>query len=289
MLHEELDLLYNNFKKTIRVVSTYNIRYMNTYEKSILHDNDIDEILDKLDKQVNSAPPYISFINKVKHSDKSIMDDLSKKGIVFAEDAKNDFSHCYSYFYLKNETILEPEIHRTVVYTYLYTILDAYLLDCIGIIIKNKTRSIVSSEKTLSYEDILSCNSIDDIYNLISEKELAKLGFESIFDKISFFMDRGITFSDSPDYIFYLIEFNRIRNLLVHNKGIINEQFFQPTKDYSKKYKENTKLYISSINKLKKTYQLDKKIIITDGILTFAIINIQNILEYLNSNIHKKF
>ncbi len=74
-----------------------------------------------------------------------------------------------------------------MVYIYLFTMFDAYLVDILRIIFLNDPRTINSSKKTVKIEDVINMKSFADVINNIIENELYDFGYKSVTDQIKYF------------------------------------------------------------------------------------------------------
>lgn len=290
MIENDLEFLYKKFNNDINIISSYSTRFSVSFEnsnKSLYMD--VDKILINLEEKLNALNYDSTITQRIQCADFDIIREISEKGITLSEDEKSSLYALLGYFSMKKDKEKEPLIHRIMIYTHLYTMFDAFLLDIIMVVLKYYTNCLKTSEKVLNYEEILNCKNKEEIIELIIDKELTKFGHESIFDKIYFFISRGIKFDEMEVDLYSLIEFNRKRNIIIHNKGIVNKIFFQPVKEYQKKFNQYSKAYINLINKLKTNFSEDEKIEITESHINVTMLRISTFSEYLFQQINLKF
>lgn len=116
-------------------------------------------------------------------------------------------------------------------FIYLFTLFDELLLKIIRILCMHEKKWLISNGN-LSAEEILKCDTTDELHIMLVEKKVNELAWGSYSDKLAFLQDRGIKIDKEHiklfnDIILYL---SIKRNVLVHNEGVWN----QATKDLLK-------------------------------------------------------
>ena len=107
----------------------------------------------------------------------------------------------------------------------------AYLKDLLGEIINSKPQVLRSSESE-KLDFILSFDTIEEMRNAIAEKKIEKLFYGSFNDINKFFLHNlGIEIFSSQDELEIMESLCRKRNLIVHNRGIINNEFLKKYSD----------------------------------------------------------
>lgn len=123
----------------------------------------------------------------------------------------------------------QSEFIVQMVYIYYFTLFDAYISDSLEIIFSNNPKSLKTNKKSLSIEELLNFTDINDLHSAIVEDELHTFGYLSFKEQIKYLNEKfNFQFTENIDFIRQRIA---IRNLLVHNKGLINGQFL---KDFPK-------------------------------------------------------
>lgn len=86
--------------------------------------------------------------------------------------------------------------------------------------------NVLKKQNKLTWEEILSVNSWNALTEMITEKFVKDLGFQSLFEKIETFRKVfGLDITLTPDEISVLKDTEIVRNLVVHNAGKINIEY----------------------------------------------------------------
>ncbi len=96
-----------------------------------------------------------------------------------------------------------------------------------GVAVDNEEKK--ADSKSLAYNEILQLGTYDEVFNLILDKELYKLGRKDI-DKIDTFLQKKLKCQSLKKNIDGWAELRNgyyLRNLLVHNHGIVNKELFR--------------------------------------------------------------
>ena len=108
---------------------------------------------------------------------------------------------------------------------YMVSLFEYYICDIIKYIYSKKIYLLKTGKKELDYETILSFNTMEELNEHIIEKERETIGYKSYEDIKKYFMNRfKIDFTklkneNSINPIFVT------RNIIVHNRGVVNEKF----------------------------------------------------------------
>jgi len=175
------------------------------------------------------------------------------------------------------ESIIKRDMYRSLIedgkkysemmcsygYIFLVSLLEFYISDIVKYIFSENT-NILKSEKKLNYEEILSYNTIEGLYEYMIERECESLGYKSYEEIKKYFNGKfKIDFTNlkGENEVNSIFE---IRNILVHNRGIVNEKFLSKIKD--SKYKLGDKITLnqndvdSAISMLRAlTYYIDTR------------------------------
>lgn len=127
------------------------------------------------------------------------------------------------YCYESNSTI-SNQVMFNMTYIYLFTLFDELLLNIIRIICMYEKKWLISNGN-LSAEEIVKCDTTDELHMLLVEKKVNELAWGSYSDKLSFLKNRGVEIDNNHKKLFnetilYLAE---KRNILVHNNGVWNQ------------------------------------------------------------------
>lgn len=103
---------------------------------------------------------------------------------------------------------------------------DAFVADLLKVLFQKRPERIFTSDRQVTFSEISELNSIEDIKNLIIEKEVEKIIREShskqfdIMEKLF-----GVELRKGLDIWSDFIEITERRNLLAHTNGIVSKQY----------------------------------------------------------------
>ncbi len=109
-------------------------------------------------------------------------------------------------------------------FIYLFTLFDELLLKIIRIICMHEKKWLISNGN-LSAEEILKCDTTDELHVMLVEKKVNELAWGSYSDKLNFLQSRGLKIDKEHTKLFndILLYLSIKRNVLVHNEGIWNQ------------------------------------------------------------------
>ncbi len=101
-----------------------------------------------------------------------------------------------------------------------------YFKDALSEVVVKEPRVLKSSKEKESYDFMLSFNNISELRKALSDKKIKELFYGSIEDIKKYFLDRlGIKlFDNEKDEKDFSLAVKQ-RNLIVHNRGIITQEF----------------------------------------------------------------
>jgi len=127
----------------------------------------------------------------------------------------------------KDYQLLLPFI-RSQILIFAVSLFEYYIKDIIEYICLRKPSMLKAKDKNITYDKLLSFKSIEEIHSYIVEKESFSLGYLSYEELSGYFKKKcKIDFSGSGIPKDDLIEIFLIRNVLLHNKGIVNRTFLE--------------------------------------------------------------
>ena len=146
---------------------------------------------------------------------------IFNKNMIMPQYFKRNLSMLHSY---ETHSTNSNRIMYNMSFIYLFTLFDEVLLKIIRIICMHEKKWLISNGN-LSAEEILKCDTTDELHMLLVEKKVNELAWGSYSDKLTFLQDRGIKIDTEHiklfnDIILYL---SIRRNVLVHNEGIWNQ------------------------------------------------------------------
>jgi hypothetical protein len=129
-----------------------------------------------------------------------------------------------------------PKIVYTMSLIYSIAHFEAFLNDTIKKLLELIPKALIS-RKQMSYEEILKYNSKKEIIDSIIERELMELTFKNISDQIEYlslkfkiqfkYVKGEATWGTQELDIEKLRELYSLRNIILHNNGIINNKFLK--------------------------------------------------------------
>lgn len=105
-----------------------------------------------------------------------------------------------------------------------------------------KYTEVYLNNKNVKYTDILKSNSIEEMKEILIDEEVENIMRQNIFDWIKILKDKhGVSIDINNMYFKEFIEAYYRRNILVHNNGIINNDFITGLKKVGFEVRDNYK------------------------------------------------
>ena len=102
-----------------------------------------------------------------------------------------------------------------------------YIADLMALVFVSRPETMKSAE-TVRLDFILENETMDDLIGALADKRVNDLAYKGMRELSSYLSDRlGLRLFDSPGDLERAAEIIEIRNLIVHNRGIINRTFLQ--------------------------------------------------------------
>jgi len=145
---------------------------------------------------------------------------LLESNMITPQYVKSRLSHIYN---LEQNSTQSNIIMYNMAFIYLFTLFDELLLKMIRIICMHDKNWLIS-KGNLTAEEIIKCDTTDDLHMLLVEKKVNELAWGSYLDKLCFLQDRGIRINKDNEKLFNekILYLSTKRNILVHNEGIWN-------------------------------------------------------------------
>lgn len=248
--------LYADFSSKINAIEEYNRKNKQSFSTNNIKENEYDRTIQMIIRKEEFAGVE-DFENRIKTADINLALDIYER-LKSDVETRNLFDEIFTYYYKRLRFDKVLPMHREMIYIYLYTLLDAYLLDIIRFLYASDTRRLISEKKTMTYKEVIEAITDDSLIDSLIEKEIVFLGHESIFDRLVLLMDSGISIESKT--IVFFVEYNKRRNMLVHNNGMVNDKFFSCSSDAQKKYHKYMTIYNDTLNELKKNNFIDMKL-----------------------------
>jgi len=134
-----------------------------------------------------------------------------------------------------------PPIVYPMALVFSISLFEVYLNKVTGLLLNYFWQTLKTRDKSIAYEDLLSCDSIDEVKHMIIENETRKIAFGSIRDRIDYLEKKfhlkfeyrrmnGIRNNWNSIELESLIEIHSTRNLIIHNNSIVNETYIKENK-----------------------------------------------------------
>ncbi|GAB3232985.1 hypothetical protein GCM10027346_20610 [Hymenobacter seoulensis] len=108
-------------------------------------------------------------------------------------------------------------------FTHLVTLLDAALIDIVKSLMELIPELLWSDAKSISYSNLFKANSLDELKAHIIDKEITSFGFKSLKEQIDYIHKFSkLTLIKNNEMLNNLIEIRETRNIIIHNKGVVN-------------------------------------------------------------------
>lgn len=154
--------------------------------------------------------------------------------------------------HLRDLTEFEPFL-LSQIFIFSKSLFDFYIKDLIRNIYLENKDILEKTDKKLTYERIFSFTSLDELYEYVIDRECEKVGYLS-YEELCEYLTKKLCLNlfNVEDLKDDMIEICELRNILVHNKGIMNEKFIKKVRKdrYSQgqKIEIDRDLMIRSIN-----------------------------------------
>lgn len=197
---------------------------------------DVDSYLDKYFEQsdkpnMHSDPDTIEegiklrdFLNEVLDPNHEIENG---KGIKIKSDALSEVLMTFI------KSVQYREFLNEMTLSYLISCQEAILKDYLYVVLKNNPDNLKTGKEKISYDEVLKFHNMDELIEFIIKKMVDSIGYGSVEDVFNFYKDRfNIDFKDFDRWE-VIVESSLRRNLIIHNKGIVNDQYCRRFKNYN--------------------------------------------------------
>ena len=126
-----------------------------------------------------------------------------------------------TYWQLMLQTVLCRAIDNTLI----------YVSDLLTLIFTTRPETLRSNE-TVTLEFILKHKDQEELINALAERKVNKLSYQGMKDLARYVADTlGLDMFSGPEELNKAIRLNEMRNLIVHNRGIVNKTFLSRVPD----------------------------------------------------------
>ena len=169
---------------------------------------------------------YVGIISKL---DKGTLKTPDDNLIAYEEFEVNSLKEMYAGIIEDYQTY--PGIMCNLFLIFMVSLFEYYICDIIKYIYSKKIYILKTGKKGLDYETILSFKTMDELNEYIIEKERDTIGYKSYEDIKKYFKNKfkiDFTKLKNENTINLIFE---TRNIIVHNRGIVNEKFLLKVKN----------------------------------------------------------
>lgn len=233
--------MYENYKFNMRSINGYKedtIKSKDKYEMGVLEREIIDELSKKNSQEevlnilLNSTYNFEDLLNSIglyeKYKDIYLFvghDQYKNNGEELACIAKEENKKLFVSSsvivdcFFENARKKELMIGLKMIFVYMHTIIDEFILDSIKATMILNPNSLKTKEQ-ITFEDIIESGSYDSLIKKLIDKKLDKLGRDSYLNKIDYLTNGGIVPGiDKSIWKDEMILFCEMRNALIHSKG----------------------------------------------------------------------
>ena len=163
-----------------------------------------------------------------------------------------------------------PDLLPRLGWIYAVALFDGFISDAFMAVLVCRPETMRSSKRQLSYESILSLQNRSELVSFMASREINEMSYKSIEDQAHYYRDRfGIDVGQSGVPIARLAEIRALRNLLVHNDGIVN------------------RIYLEGLASPR--YELGERVKLTSGEVESAVKDLGTVADYVKRTIISKF
>ena len=114
---------------------------------------------------------------------------------------------------------------RDMSLVYLVAIYESFLQRILLTLFEKKPEAMTSGRKPATTEELISCRSVEEVRQLISDKEVRSVMCQDVESIRNYFRERfSVELSKFTDWKQFIERFYR-RNIIVHNSGFTNETY----------------------------------------------------------------
>lgn len=116
---------------------------------------------------------------------------------------------------------------------YVVTLMEAFTKEYLVHLFSQKP-ALLKSSKSITYEEVLSFDKFSDLNNFLAEKEVEQVSYKNI-DQLAEYVNSKLKLEINASISWWNIcrEANYRRNLIVHNRGIVNKTYMSKIKTAS--------------------------------------------------------
>lgn len=111
---------------------------------------------------------------------------------------------------------------------------EIYLVDILREVLRQKPEILRSRQQTITLDYLLQFQSIDDLIQDIIESKVNSLSYKGFLDLEQWYEEKGIPLKVKNEHRQAVVELIATRNIIVHNRGRVDEKYLRtiPTSIY---------------------------------------------------------
>ena len=180
--------------------------------------------------------------NLIKFTEKNSLGKVENDG---RESYKIPFEKIYEFKKLVKENDWLNASYRLIPSSFVVSLVsqyDAYLGDIVRSLLKNNPKIIHNTDKLLSYSELSTFNSVDEIHNFFIDKKIEMILRENHVEQFKILSTIfGININPREELLHKFVELTERRNLFVHCNGIVSDQYIKQCKNHSVDIESKTK------------------------------------------------
>jgi len=188
-------------------------------------------LLDIEKTEIEITKPGFNILNKELvdfniFNDKNIASDFSLNKIKI--DTQAEIENTFNMHYLEEKFLKILDLERLLLefeLIYLFVIIEALMSDLLRIIYQAKPESLKSNNQ-ITHEDIINLGNWEKIIGKLIQNKVYNLGRLSLNNKLDEFEKIGLDNIKSDIDIEFLEKITKIRNLIVHDGGKVNQEYY---------------------------------------------------------------
>jgi hypothetical protein len=104
---------------------------------------------------------------------------------------------------------------------------EVYLVDILREALKQKPEILRSRQQTITLDYLLQFKSIDDLIQDVIESKVNILSYKGFSDLEDWYEEKGIPLIVENEKIVEVVEMIATRNIIVHNRGLVDEKYLR--------------------------------------------------------------
>jgi hypothetical protein len=124
---------------------------------------------------------------------------------------------------------------------------EVYLIDILREVLRKKPEILCSRQQTTTLEYLLQFKTIDDLIQDIIESKVNSLSYKGFLDLEEWYEDNGIPLIVEKEHRQAIVELIATRNIIVHNRGLVDAKFLRTVTTSTHRLGELRKLEVADL------------------------------------------